>query len=119
MGTFNFPTLIHFIGSYFDVSEKESTISIIQSFKTKYLNDPWVLPNPSNPIDDNVYSDSTPILYIAEIAYQAIQQDTANTDPPQAEEEDPLIQPVWAVNSFASWDCLDMVLSSDGAIMEA
>jgi len=35
------------------------------------------------------------------------------------EEEDPLIQPVWVVNSFASCDCLDMVLPSDEAILEA
>ena len=35
------------------------------------------------------------------------------------EEEDPLIQPVWVVNSFMSCDCLDMVLPSDEAIFEA
>jgi len=66
-----------------------------------------------------VNSDLAPILSAAEIAYQAIQQDTADNDPPQVEEEDPLIEPVWVVNSFASRDCLDMVLPSDEAIMEA
>jgi len=32
---------------------------------------------------------------------------------------DPLIQLVWTVNSFSSHDCLDMVLPTDEAILEA
>jgi len=73
MGTFNFPTPVLYVGSSFDVPEKASNVSVIESFKTKYLNDPWVLPNPSESIDDNVNSDSAPILFAAEIAYQDIQ----------------------------------------------
>ena len=62
--------------------EKEPAVSVVQSFKTNYLNDPWVLPNPSDLRDGCLYSDSTPILSAVEIAYQAIQQDTAGNDLP-------------------------------------
>lgn len=119
MGTFSFPAPILFVGSSSVVLEKESAVSVIQSFNTNYLNDPWFLLNPSDTIDDCLYSDSTPLLSAIEITYQAIQHDTTDIDPPQEEEEDPLIQPIWVVNSFASCDCLKMVLPSDEAILEA
>jgi len=73
MGTFDFPTRVLFVGSSSDVPEEESVVSVIQSFKTKYLKYPWVLPNPSDTRDVCLYSDSTPLLSVAEIAYQAIQ----------------------------------------------
>jgi hypothetical protein len=37
---------------------------------------------------------------------------------PQMEEVDPILEPVWALNSSNSHDFLDIVLPSDEAILE-
>jgi hypothetical protein len=60
-------------------------------------------------------------LSVAEVAYQAIQQ--ATTDPDQTptitEEDDLFPEPIWAQNSSNSQDCLDIILPSYEAIIEA
>ena len=72
MGTFPLSSSILFMSSSSDILEKKTVFSVVQSFKTNYLNDPWVLPNPSDLRDGCLYSDSTPILSTMEIAYQSI-----------------------------------------------
>jgi len=119
MGTFSIPYLVLFIRSSFDFVEKEDHVSMIQSFKTNYLYDRWVLLNPSDMRDDCLYPEIALLLSAVEISYQVIQQNTVDIDSSHVEEVDPLIQPVWVVNSFASRDCLDMVLPTDEAILEA
>lgn len=73
MGTFAFPAPVLFVGYSSDVLEEESVVLVIWSFKTKYLDDPWVLPNPSDTRDDCLYSDLAPLLSAVKITYQAIQ----------------------------------------------
>ena len=57
-----------------------------------------------------------------EVAYQAITQATIDPIPDPLTVSDDLEEvylPVWAKNSSHSIDCLDMVLPSDEAILEA
>jgi hypothetical protein len=60
-------------------------------------------------------------LSAVEIAYQAIQEATADPDPPssQMKEVDPVLEPIWAINSSSSHDFLDNTFPSDEAILEA
>jgi len=52
MGTFSILSLILVIGYSSTVVDKEAHVRVIQSFKKKYFDDPWVLPNPSDSRDD-------------------------------------------------------------------
>jgi hypothetical protein len=61
---------------------------------------------------------STP-LSAAEVAYSLVQQASATPDPIPAQELDPLLEPIWAQDSLANTDSLDLVLPSDEAIIEA
>ena len=75
--------------------------------------DPWVLPSHHEP--------EVP-LSVAEVAYQVIVHTTV--DPISVplivlEELEESYLPAWAENSLHSIDCLDMVLPSDEAILEA
>ena len=64
--------------------------------------DPWVLPTHHEP--------EVP-LSVVEVSYQAITQTTV--------ELEEFYLPPWAENSLHSTDCLDMVLPSNEAILEA
>jgi hypothetical protein len=59
-------------------------------------------------------------LSAAEIAYQAIQQATIDSDqtPVVTEEDDLFPEPIWAQKYSSSQECLDIVLPSDEAIIE-
>lgn len=76
MGTFNIPSPVLFIGSSSTLVKKEAPVSVIQYFKTNYLDDPWVLSNPSNLREECQYPETTLPLSAADIAYQVIQQNT-------------------------------------------
>ena len=57
-----------------------------------------------------------------EVAYQAITQTTVDPIPDLltvSEDLEEVYFPAWAENSLHSTDCLDMVLPSDEAILEA
>ena len=104
MGTFDFLASINYIGS---TSVGKSIATIVDR------TDPWVLPSHLEP--------ELP-LSVAEVAYQAI---TSTTIDPilvpltVSEELEEVYLPAWAKNSLHSTDCLDMVLLSDEAILEA
>jgi hypothetical protein len=53
--------------------------------------------------------------------YQDILDSSANLDPVtfHMDEEDPVLEPLWATSSSCSRDCLDGTFSSDEAIIEA
>ena len=73
----------------------------------------WVLPSHHEP--------EVP-LSATEVAYQAIIHTTIDPIPvPLTVSEEPkeAYLPAWAVNSLHSRDCLDMVLPSNEAILEA
>ena len=75
--------------------------------------DPWVLPTPHEP--------EFPLSAV-EVAYQAITQTTIDPIPyplTVSEDLEEVYLPVWAENSSHSIDCLDMVLPSNEAILEA
>ena len=104
MGTFDIPTLINYLGS---TSVGKSIAMVVDR------TDPWVLPSHHEP--------EVP-LSAAEVAYQAIVHTAI--DPiliPLAvsEESKESYLPAWAENSLHSRDCLNMVLPTDEAILEA
>ena len=104
MGTFDLPAPVNYIGS---TSVGRSIITVVDR------TDPWVLSSPNEP--------GMP-LSVVEVAYQAITQ--AIVDPilvPLIVSEDleEVYLPALAENSLHSIDCLDMVLPSDEAILEA
>ena len=75
--------------------------------------DPWVLPSHNEP--------EVPLSTV-EVAYQAITQTTVDPvlDPLTVSEDlEEVYLPAWAENSLHYTDCLDMVLPSDEAILEA
>ena len=104
MGTFDFPTPINYLGS---TSVGKSSSTVVD--KT----DPWVLPSRHEP--------EVPLSTV-EVSYQAIIHITIDPIPiPLIVLEEPkeVYLPAWKENSLHSRDCLDMVLPSDEAILEA
>ena len=104
MGTFDLPALVNYIGS---TSVGKSIAMVVNR------TDPWVLPTPHEP--------EVPLPKV-EIAYQAITQATVDPilDPLTVSDDlEEVYLPAWAENSSHSIDCLDMVLPSDEAILEA
>ena len=104
MGTFNFPSLINYLGS---TSLGKSIATIVDR------TDPWVLPS---------HHELEVPLSAADVAYQAIIHTIVDPIPVPltvSEEPEEAYLPAWAVNSLHSRDCLVMVLPSDEAILEA
>ena len=104
MGTFDFPTPVNYIGS---TSVGKSIASVVDR------TDPWILPTPQEP--------EVPLSAV-EVAYQAITQATADPIPDLLTVSDDLEEvylSAWAENSLHSIDCLDTILPSNEAILEA
>ena len=104
MGTFDLPAPMNYIGS---TTVGKSITTVVDS------NDPWVLPTPHEP--------EVP-LSVVEVAYQAITEATVDPIPDPLTVSNDLEEvyfPAWAENSLHSIDCLDTVLPSDEAILEA
>jgi hypothetical protein len=60
------------------------------------------------------------LLSTVEIAYQAIQEATADPDPSShMKEVDTALETIWDAHSYISYDYLDDTLPSDEAILEA
>ena len=104
MGTFDILAPVNYIGS---TSVGRSIATVVDR------TDPWVLPSPHEP--------EVPLSAV-EVAYQAITQTTIDLilDPLTVPEDlEEVYLPAWAKNSLHSIDCLDMVLPSNVAILEA
>ena len=104
MGTFDFPASINYLGS---MSIGKSIATVVDR------TNPWVLPSSHEP--------EVP-LSATEVAYQAVIHTAV--DPVLfpllvSEEPEEAYLPAWAENSLHTEDCLDMVLPSDEAILEA
>jgi hypothetical protein len=99
----------------------KSDIFQVRSFHTSYFEYPWTLPPLSTSREKMECIRMTMPLSTMEIAYQAIQH--ANTDgdpsPSHMKKVDPILEPVWALNSSNSHDFLDIVIPSDEEILEA
>ena len=104
MGTFDLPAPINYIGS---ISVDKSIATVVDRI------DHWVLPSP--------HELEVPLSAV-EVAYQAITQTTVDPilDPLTVSEDvEEVYFPSCAENSSHSMDCLDMVLPSNEAILEA
>ena len=105
MYTFDLLAPVNYIGS----TSVGKSIAIVVN-----RTDPWVLQTPHEP--------EVP-LSVVEVAYQDITQDTVDLIPDPLtvlEDMEEVYFPVWAKNSSHSiLYCLDMVLPSDEAILEA
>ena len=67
MGTFNIPYPTFFIGFSLAFPEEEIPFSQVQSFRTSYLNDPWIIPSPYDLVEENKHSETFLPLFVAEI----------------------------------------------------
>ena len=104
MGTFDIPAPINYLGS---TSVGKSIAIVVDRI------DPWVLPS---------HHESQVPLSAVEVAYQVVFNaiaDSIVTPYIVLEEFDETYFLVWAENSTYSYGCLDMVLPSDKAILEA
>ena len=104
MGTFDLPAPINYIVC----TSVGNSIAMVFD-----RTDPWVLPSPHKP--------EVPLSTV-EVAYQAITQTTVDPilDPLIVSKDlEEVYFPEWEENSLHSMDCLDMVLPSDEAILEA
>ena len=104
LGKFDLSASINYIGS----------TSVGKSIATVFNRmDPWVVPSR--------HEHEVP-LSIVEITYQAIVHtaiDPISVPLTVSEDLEEVYLPSWAMNSLHSRDCLDMVLPSDEAILEA
>jgi hypothetical protein len=117
MGTLDYPPPqgdIKFISDHHKVE-----IFQVSSFRTTYVDNPWILPSPLAPMDGTGHPGMSMPLSIAEVAYSLVQQASSNTNPTPAQEFDPLLEPIWAQGSLDDIDSLDLVLPSDKAVIEA
>jgi hypothetical protein len=80
-----------------------------------------ILPSPTSSCEGQLHAGMAMPLSVAEIAYQAVLDSSADPDPitSQTDEEDPVLRPVWATSLSCSHDFLDETLPSDEAILEA
>ena len=104
MGTFDILALINYLGS---TSVRNSTAIVVNR------TDPWVLPS---------HHELEVPLSVVEVAYQAIIHtivDSILVPLTVSEELEEPYLPAWAENYLHSRHCLDMVLPSDEAILEA
>jgi hypothetical protein len=116
MGTFDYPPPqgdIKFISNH----HKDEIFHIL-SFCTTYFQDPWTLPSPSTTMDETGQAGMATPLSATEIAYSLVQQASATPDPILTPELDPLLEPIWAQYSPVNTDSLDLVFSSNEAIIE-
>ena len=104
MGTFNLPAPINYIGS---TSVGKSIATVVDR------TDPWVLPT---------HHELEVPLSVVEVAYQAITQTTVypiSVPLSVSEELEEVYLPAWLEKYLHSTYCLNMVLPSDEAILEA
>jgi hypothetical protein len=124
MGTFNFPSPVSYICATLVDYQKSSSptpVTRVVSFKASYLQDPWVLPSPSDSVEGHTHVGMAMPLSAAEVLiklYNKLLQ-TSDQTPSLMEEDDLFPEPIWAQNSSNSQDCLDTIFPLDEAIIEA
>jgi hypothetical protein len=116
MGTFDYlPPQgdVKFISNHHKVE-----IFQVSSFRMTYFNDPWIIPSPSITMEGTGHLGMSMPLFIAEVAYSLVQQDSTGTDPTPTQELDPILEPIWAQGSLTDTDSLELILPSDEAVIE-
>ena len=118
MGTFDFMVLIHHV---YAMSSRLVSSGRSTPFRTSYFNNLWTLPSLTSSYEGNSHDGMAIPLSVAEIAYPIVLDFSA--DPylvtSQMDEEDPVLEPVWATSSSCSREFLDETLPSYEAIIEA
>jgi hypothetical protein len=117
MGTFYYPPPHDDVN--FIYTHHKADIFQVSSFHMTYFVDPWILPSPSDMMDETGHSGMSMPLSATEVAYSLVQQASTNPDPTLAQELDPLLEAIWAQGSLATTNSLDLVLPSDEAVIEA
>jgi hypothetical protein len=88
------------------------------SFRTSYFNDMWTLPSLSASMEGIGHHGMSMPLSAAKVAYNIVQQTSPNPDLAPSHALDPVLEPIWAQDSLATQDPLDLVLPSDEAILK-
>jgi hypothetical protein len=117
MGTFDYlPSQgdIKFISNHHKVE-----IFQVLSFRTTYFDDLWIFPSPSATMDGIGNLGMSMALSVAEVVYSLVQQTSTHTDPTPAQEFNPFLEPIWAQGSLTDTDSLDLLFTSDEAVIEA
>jgi hypothetical protein len=70
-------------------------------------------------MDATGHAGMSTLLSATEVAYSLVQQASATPNPTPAQELDPLLEPIWAQDSLANTNSLDLVLPSSEAVIEA
>jgi hypothetical protein len=84
-----------------------------------YFNDLWNLPSPSTTMDGIGHHGMAMPLFTIEVVYSIVQQDFADSDLTLAQDLDLVLEPIWARGSLSDTNSLDLVFSSNKAIIEA
>lgn len=116
MGTFDLPTPIARINVI--SSSKESSRE--DFLRTHYFSDPWTLPSPTTTLYEGQVGGMAFPMSAAKLRYQSIVNSADDHLTPFSEEElDGDMAPAWTLDSTSAMDCLDTVLPSKEAILEA
>jgi hypothetical protein len=84
-----------------------------------YFNDLWILPSSSATVEGTRHPGMSMPLSADEVAYSLVQQASTDIDPTPTQELDLTLEPIWDQGSLANTDSLDLVFTSDEAIIEA
>jgi hypothetical protein len=106
MGTFDFMALVHHIYAMFS----RSTLSKrYVPFCTSYFNDLSTLPSSTASCEGQPHTRMAMPLSTVEIAYQVVLDSSTDTNhvTSQTDEEDHVLEPVWATSSSYAHDFLD------------
>jgi len=116
MGTFDFP--FHIARINVISSSKESPRK--EFFRTHYFSNPWTLPSPTTKLVEGQVNGMAFPMSTAELRYQSIVNSADDQSTPFSKEElDGDVASAWTLDSTSTLDCLDMVLPSEEAILEA
>jgi hypothetical protein len=118
MGTFDFMEPIHHI--YIMHGRLVSSERFIP-FCTFYFNDPWNIPSSKMSCEGQSHTGMAMPLSTTEIEYQSFLDSSTDHDPvtSQIDEEDLVLEPVWATSSSCSHEFLYETSPSDEDIIEA
>jgi hypothetical protein len=100
-------------------NQKKYMIFQVTSFRMSYVNDRWILPSPSTLMERIGHPGMEIPLAVIEVAYSIVQQALTNPNMTPPHELDPILEPVWARDSLATYDPLELVFPSNEVILEA
>jgi hypothetical protein len=119
MGNFDYPLPSNDVNLILVVPDQpRAAMFQVSSFKMNYFNNPWNLPSPSASMEGIWHLGMAMPLSVVEVAYNIVQQTSANPSSAPSQELDLVLEPIWAQYYLATQDPLDYVFPSDEAILE-